>query len=113
MFEVIQMTILKMTCKTKVDIKIKKYTKQIICCATRDIRIHMTIPSFWWGSCCLVFSFLCFVFCTIIYLAVCLFIFSHGVVSLFSIYEFDCLSGIFRSSFQWRSNKNSCRPVKN
>ena len=32
----------------------------------------------------------------------CLFVFlfiSHGVVSLFSIYEFDCPSGIFRPSF--------------
>ena len=28
-----------------------------------------------------------------------LFIFSHGVVSLLSIYEFDCPSGIFRPSF--------------
>ena len=27
-----------------------------------------------------------------------LFIFSHGVVSLFSIYEIDCPSGIFRPS---------------
>ena len=27
------------------------------------------------------------------------FIFSHGVVNLFSIYEFDSLSGIFRPSF--------------
>ena len=25
--------------------------------------------------------------------------FSHGVVSLFSVYEFDCPSGIFRPSF--------------
>ena len=55
-------------------------------------------PSFWWGSCCLFFSFLCCVMCTIVCLFVIL-IFSHGVVSLFSIYEFDCLSGIFRPSF--------------
>ena len=27
------------------------------------------------------------------------FFFSHGVFGLFSIYEFDCPSGIFRSSF--------------
>ena len=46
-------------------------------------------PSFWWGSCCLFFSFLCCVMCTIVCLFV-FFIFSHGVVSLFSIYEFDC-----------------------
>ena len=45
-------------------------------------------PSFWWGSCCLFFSFLCFlccIMCTIDCLFV-LFIFSHSVVSLFSIY---------------------------
>ena len=53
--------------------------------------------SFWWGSCCLFFSFLCCVMCTIVCLFV-LFIFSHGVVSLFSIYEFDCPSDIFRPS---------------
>ena len=35
--------------------------------------------------------------CTIVCLFV-FFIFSHGVVSLFSIYEFDCHSGIFRPS---------------
>ena len=29
------------------------------------------------------------------YLSVCLFIFSHGVVGLFRIYEFECPSGIF------------------
>ena len=55
-------------------------------------------PSCWCGSCCLFFSFLCCVMCTII---VCLFvfvflIFSHGGVSLFSICEFNCPSGIFR-----------------
>ena len=43
--------------------------------------------SFSWGSCCLVFSFLCCVLCTI-WLSVFL-LFSRGVVSLFSIYEFD------------------------
>ena len=33
-------------------------------------------------------------------LSVCLFfIFNHDVVSLFSIYEFDCPSGIFRPSY--------------
>ena len=59
-------------------------------------------PSFWWGSCCLFFSFICCVMCTNVCLFV-LFICSHGVVSLFSIYEFDCPSGIFRPS--------SCRLV--
>ena len=105
-------------------------------------------PSFWWGSCCLVFSVLCCVMseadlggdraplfweklvayignhwritragpllgsqwapsygnfwihlcmCTII----CLFIFGHGVVSLFSIDEFDYPSGIFFPLFIW------------
>ena len=58
-------------------------------------------PSFWWGSCCLFFSFLCFVMCTIVCLFV-FFIFSHGVFSLFSIYEFDCPSGVFRPSFTMR-----------
>ena len=53
-------------------------------------------PSFWWGSCCLVLSFLCCVLCTII--CVGLFIFSHGVVSLFLIYEFECHSGNFRQA---------------
>ena len=33
------------------------------------------------------------------YLSICLFIFSHGIVSLFSIYEFDCPSGIIHPSF--------------
>ena len=55
-------------------------------------------PSFWWGSCCLFFSFLCYVMCTIVCLFV-FFIFSHGIASLFSIYEFDCPFGIFRPSF--------------
>ena len=31
-------------------------------------------PSFYWGSCCVVFSFLCCVFCTIIYMFVFLFL---------------------------------------
>ena len=55
-------------------------------------------PSFWSGSCCLFFSFPCCVMWSI----VCLFVFficRHGVVSLFSIYEFDCPSGTFRPSF--------------
>ena len=39
-------------------------------------------PSFWWGSCCLFFSFLCCVVCTIVCLFV-FFLFSHGVVSFF------------------------------
>ena len=57
-------------------------------------------PSFWWGSGCLFFSFLCGVMCTIVCLFV-LFIFSHGVVSLFSIYEFDCPIGICRPLLKW------------
>jgi len=55
-------------------------------------------PCFWWGSYCFFFSFLYCVMCTIVCLFF-LFIFSHGVVSLLSIYEFDCPSDIFRSSF--------------
>ena len=39
-------------------------------------------PRFWWDSCCLFFSFLCCIMCTIGCLFV-FFIFSHGVVSLF------------------------------
>ena len=56
--------------------------------------------SFWWGSCCLVFSFLrlCCVFCANMCLFVFLFV-SHDVVSLFSIHVFDCPSDIFCSSF--------------
>ena len=38
------------------------------------------IPSFWWGSCCLVFSFLCCVFCTI-----CLFVYLSLAMAL-SVY---------------------------
>ena len=37
--------------------------------------------------------------CVILFVCLSFFIFSHGVVSLFSIYEFDCPSGIFRPSF--------------
>ena len=46
-----------------------------------------------------VFGFICCFLCTIICLFVFL-IFSHGVVSLFSIYELDCSSGIFHPSFK-------------
>ena len=60
-------------------------------------------PSFWWGSCCLFFSFIFCVNCTIVCLFV-LFIFSHGVVSLFSIYEFCCPSGIFRPLLWWHKS---------
>ena len=56
------------------------------------------------GSCCLFFSFLCCVMCTIVCLFV-FFCFSHGVVSLFSIYEVDCPSGIFRPSFNWKASR--------
>ena len=62
-------------------------------------RVPAIIRSFWWGSCCLFFSFLCCVMCSIVCLFV-FFIFSNGVDSLFSIYEFDCSSGIFRPSFR-------------
>ena len=48
----------------------------------------MNTPSFWWGSCCLFFSF--YVVSYVLFCLVLFFIFSHGVVSLFSIYEFDC-----------------------
>ena len=44
-------------------------------------------PSFWWVSCCFFFSCLCCVLCTIVCLLV-FFIFSHVIVSLFSIYEY-------------------------
>ena len=60
---------------------------------------HLRSHRFWWGSCCLVFSFLCCVFCTIICRFVFLF-FSHGVVGLFTIYDSDCPSGIFSPSFK-------------
>ena len=42
--------------------------------------------------------YICCVMCTIVCLFV-FFIFSHGFVSLLSIYEFDCLSGNFRPIF--------------
>ena len=60
---------------------------------------HEITPSFWWGSCCLFFSFLCYVMGTIVCLFV-FFIFRHGVVSVFWFFsEFECPSGIFRPSF--------------
>ena len=62
-------------------------------------RAPESTPSFWWGSRCLVFRFLCCGFCAIICLFVFLFVAMHGVVSLYSINEFDCPSGIFRPSF--------------
>ena len=57
-------------------------------------------PSFWWGFCCSVVSFLGCFLCTIIFLFA-FFIFSHDVVRFISIYVFDCSSGIFRLSFMW------------
>ena len=70
------------------------------------IKMAKFTPSFWRGSCCLFFSFLCCVMCTIC-LFVCLsFLFlamALSVVSWFSIYEFDCPSGIFRPSFKRQS----------
>ena len=59
---------------------------------------HENTPSYCWGSCCSVFSFLCCFLCSFIFLFV-FFIFSHGVVSSFSIYEFISSSGIFCPSF--------------
>ena len=41
--------------------------------------------------------------CVLLFVCLSFFILSHGVVSLFSIYEFDCSSGIFRPSF-WKVN---------
>ena len=38
--------------------------------------------------------------CTIVFCFV-FFISSHVVVSLFSLYEFDCPSGVFRHFFVW------------
>ena len=54
--------------------------------------------------------------CTIVCLFV-FFIFNHGVVSLFSIYEFDCTFGIFRPSLdamrycQFYKRYNSLYPI--
>lgn len=48
---------------------------------------------------CSVLSFLCYVLCTV--LTVGLFL-SHGVVSLFSTYNFECRYGIFRLFFKDR-----------
>ena len=75
-----------------------------------DFVFYPWIYEFWTAVyCCLYlfYSFLCCVMCTI----VCLFIFfilSHGVVSLFSIYEFDCSAGIFRPFFS-----NHKKPLNN
>ena len=57
-------------------------------------------PQFFVGLVLLVevFSFLCCVLCTFICLFV-FFFFRHGVVSLFSIYEFEFSSGIFHPPF--------------
>ena len=63
----------------------------------QDLLTPEITPSFWWGSRCLFFSFSTLCHGTIVCLFV-LFIFSHGVVSLFSIYEFDSPFGIFRPS---------------
>ena len=72
---------------------------------TKDTKQIFKLISFWWCSCCLFFSFQFCVLCTII----CLFFFffdSYGVVSLFSIYEFDCPSGVFRTTFRRRTDKS-------
>ena len=54
-------------------------------------------PSFCWDSCFFVFKLVFYVvLCTII---LSVFLFSHDVVSLFSIYEFKCPSAIFLPSF--------------
>ena len=59
---------------------------------------HLISPLVFGGVCVAYSLFLCCVMCAIVCLFV-FFIFSHGVVSLFSIYEFDCPSGIFRPCF--------------
>lgn len=80
---------------------------------------HLTYPTgasaitsrFWWCSFYLVLSFfmLCHMYCS---LSVCLFnffssfYFSFSVVTLLSIFEFDCPSDIFHPSFTCRSMKN-------
>ena len=56
---------------------------------------HMRTPPAFVGVRVAQSSMLCHVY---YYLSVCLFILSHGVVSLFSIYEFDYSSGICRLS---------------
>ena len=43
----------------------------------------------------------CVVSCVLLFICLSFFICSHGVVSLFSIYEFDCPSGTFRPSFKY------------
>ena len=53
---------------------------------------------FWWGLCCLFFSFLSCILCSIVCLIVFVY-FSHGVVRLFSIFEFECSSGINLARF--------------
>ena len=57
---------------------------------SRTLTLPEITPRFWWDSCCLVFSFLCCVLCTII----CLFVFFF-LASLFLIYEHEYLSTLF------------------
>ena len=78
-----QLLLLSKTQYLKGNTLFTKFTDTVYLSSAPEIK-----PSFWWSSCCLVFSFLCCVMCAIICLFV-FFIFSHGVVSLYSIYEFD------------------------
>ena len=50
--------------------------------------------------------------CVLLFVCLTFSFFSHGVVSLFSSYEFDCPSGIFRTSFKTVPNQqyDSCFP---
>ena len=54
---------------------------------------------FWWDSCCLVFSFLCCLLYTYIFCLSFSFL-TMSLLKLFSIYEFECPSGIFRPTFR-------------
>ena len=69
----------------------------LIFCTLLTLPEHFRSPSVFGGG--LVLSFLCCVLCAITCLIVFLF-FNHGVVSLFSIYEFERPSDIFRLSFE-------------
>lgn len=68
-------------------------------------RITWDHPSYWWVS-CLFFCFLCCIFCTLLCLFV-FFLFNHSVVILFSIFVFECPSGIFAPLLYSFSSKRS------
>ena len=61
---------------------------------------HLRSPPVFGGVCVAYSLVLYVVSCVLLTILFVFFIFSHGVVSLFSIYEFDCPSGIFHPSFQ-------------